>query len=57
MENVIEIDFEIDVKNKMVYIGEIYSSGVEERYRKIDDIGKIVQRYVEIYHKEIKDTL
>ncbi len=55
MENVIEINIEIDVKDKIIYMGEECSSGVKEKYERTEDIGKFIQNYIEIYHTEIKD--
>ena len=55
MENVIEINIEIDVKDNIIYMGEECSSGVKEKYERTEDIGKFIQNYIEIYHTEIKD--
>jgi len=52
MSNTIELNIEIDMEDKIVYIGEENSSGVEEEYANIKDIVKHIKKYIEMYHAE-----
>lgn len=52
MQDIIEINIEIDAKNKKIYIGEINSSGVEMEYDNIENISKYIGDYIESYHKQ-----
>ena len=52
MTKIIEINIEIDTDEKVLYIGEDHSSGVEERYENIKDISKYIKEYLEEYHKK-----
>lgn len=51
MTKVIEINIEIDTDEKVLYIGEICSSGVEEHYESIKDISNYLHEYLEEYHR------
>lgn len=50
MSNTIELNIEIDMEDKIVYIGEENSSGWEEEYANVEDIAKHIKKYIEMYH-------
>ena len=52
MSKTIELNVEIDMEDKIVYIGEENSSGVEESYSSVKDIVKHIKNYIEMYHEE-----
>ena len=51
MTKTIELNIEIDTDEKILYIGEDYSSGVKEHYESIKDISNYIHEYLEEYHK------
>lgn len=55
MTKTIELNIEIDTDEKILYIGEDYSSGVKEHYKSIKDISNYVYEYLDEYHR--KDIL
>ncbi len=52
MTKIIEINLEINADENTLYIGESYSSGVEEHYESIKDISNYIHEYLEEYHRK-----
>ncbi len=52
MTRIIELNIEIDTDEKILYIGEEYSSGVKNHYENVKDILNYIHEYLEEYHRE-----
>lgn len=48
----LNISITIDIKNKILYIGEESSSGAEYKYRDIKDLANQIEFYLENYYSD-----
>lgn len=52
MEEELNFNFSIDLKEKVIYINEESGSGAKYQYENIDDIGENIKFYLENYYQE-----